>query len=1011
MSFFSNMFKVTKPQPASPKKQQTASPKKQQPAPIKTTKIIAPPVNQPEPKTEKTTKAEDLKAKNSFYVSEIGSNSSTVETKESEARASFSSGSAVSGVSKISGFMSGGTATSRLSESTNGSAPKQQQTEMAPQITIRRSLFSDNKTELPDFVIPELPEEVLQNPHLSQRIQSYHLEDQEKYFLTKFFREKILCTQPNSLRYADMLIHQGVPTVEILERRYRRDAEFLLNIGFDEYDAQEVAEYFDTEKNTNQNGQALKSYDSNVSMLSCDSVALFGSATGTLLSGANIPASEISGLYYDASQCGLVAAQDQLKEAAADGNLLAQGFLMRMYAIGQGTIPRDFNKAQAISASVFSYLSEMVVKERDQTILMYGRYLMGMCYSEGLGAKQDDKEAILWYRLSADHGYAAAQAYLGTCYYDGTGVPQDHAEAVKWYKLAAEQGFASAQCNLGLCHEQGCGVAKSNIEAVKWYRLGANQGHSASRYNLGYCYEQGIGVEQNPEESVHLYTESALKGYSPAQYTLGTFYATGKYHLKKDLEKSFFWFQKCAEVGHLVGSYKLAGYYENGIKDVCEKNPETALIWYQKAAREGHTPSKIKMILLVQQLNKPQTMPLSPLTSMLSLTSSGENTMEKYDAMLNNLSGDHLCASPTEMSLATPPSGNGSPQTKSIAYSGSGFMDFMEGLEDIEMTPARALHELGICYEQGRGVEPDYEAALQWYTQSAEEQEEQGEGNAESQFRLGLHHEFGTNNMEKDICKALQWYRHAAYHGHAVANYKIGMCYEKGFANVEKNESFAIQFYVKAVQKGYAPAQHQLGLCYFHGTGVPKNAAEAVKLYTAAAEQGYAPAVNSLAFSHFHGIGVPQKNVKLAIKLYKIAGDSGYVVALTNLGFCYLNGVGVAKNDILAFKLFKIAAKQGYAVAQNNVGNCYFNGQGIEKNQNLALGWYKLAANQEYAIAQYNVGYCLEKGIGDRVNLKEAVAFYKAAAAKGNTKAVIALKKFPKTKVPRKKLILAKRRE
>ena len=35
-------------------------------------------------------------------------------------------------------------------------------------------------------------------------------------------------------------------------------------------------------------------------------------------------------------------------------------------------------------------------------------------------------------------------------YASGEGVPEDDKEAVKWYRLAAEQGYAQAQYNLGL---------------------------------------------------------------------------------------------------------------------------------------------------------------------------------------------------------------------------------------------------------------------------------------------------------------------------------------------------------------------------------------------------------------------------------------------------------------------------------------------------------------------------------------------------------------------------------
>ena len=51
-----------------------------------------------------------------------------------------------------------------------------------------------------------------------------------------------------------------------------------------------------------------------------------------------------------------------------------------------------------------------------------------------------------------------AQFNLAAMYAKGHGVPQSYAEAVKWYRLAAEQGFAMARANLGLIYKNGQGV-------------------------------------------------------------------------------------------------------------------------------------------------------------------------------------------------------------------------------------------------------------------------------------------------------------------------------------------------------------------------------------------------------------------------------------------------------------------------------------------------------------------------------------------------------------------------
>ena len=42
----------------------------------------------------------------------------------------------------------------------------------------------------------------------------------------------------------------------------------------------------------------------------------------------------------------------------------------------------------------------------------------------------------------AEGGDAEAQSDLGACYYLGSGVTQDYREAVKWYRKSAEHGYA-----------------------------------------------------------------------------------------------------------------------------------------------------------------------------------------------------------------------------------------------------------------------------------------------------------------------------------------------------------------------------------------------------------------------------------------------------------------------------------------------------------------------------------------------------------------------------------------
>ena len=57
-------------------------------------------------------------------------------------------------------------------------------------------------------------------------------------------------------------------------------------------------------------------------------------------------------------------------------------------------------------------------------------------YLAGQGVKQDSAEAVRWYRLAADKGYAIAQHNLGSIHSNGRYLPQDYVEAAKWFQLA-----------------------------------------------------------------------------------------------------------------------------------------------------------------------------------------------------------------------------------------------------------------------------------------------------------------------------------------------------------------------------------------------------------------------------------------------------------------------------------------------------------------------------------------------------------------------------------------------
>ena len=93
-------------------------------------------------------------------------------------------------------------------------------------------------------------------------------------------------------------------------------------------------------------------------------------------------------------------------------------------------------------------------------------------------------------------------------YANGEGVAQDYAQAMKWYLLAADRGYAKAQFNLGWMYGTGQGVVQDDQQAVRWYRLAATQGFAEAQYNFAVMYANGHSVKQDYKKS-HMWANIA----------------------------------------------------------------------------------------------------------------------------------------------------------------------------------------------------------------------------------------------------------------------------------------------------------------------------------------------------------------------------------------------------------------------------------------------------------------------------------------------------------------------
>ena len=359
---------------------------------------------------------------------------------------------------------------------------------------------------------------------------------------------------------------------------------------------------------------------------------------------------------------------------------------------------------------------------------------------DGIGVVNDvlgnSTEAVRWYTLAADRGFADGQNNLGVCYANGSGVELNYEEAVKWYRLAAEQGNAYGQGNLGWCYQYGCGVEQSDEEAVRLYRLAAEQGNAYGQGNLGWCYGSGTGVKQDYKEAAKWYRLAADKGSDYAQNNLGVCYQYGS-GVEQSYEEAVKWYRLAANQGNADAQNNLGWCYNSG--SGVEQNCEEAVKWYRLAVNQGNSYAQNNLGLCYQY---------------------GTGVEKNYAE-----------AAKWYGLAAAQNNADGQNNLGECYYNGYGVQrSYEEAVKWYRLAAnqgnATAQNNLGWCCDNGIGVYQSHKEAVKWYSLSAQQ------GNTDAQYNLGLCYEYG-NGVEQSYEEAAKWYQLAADNGHETAKNEL----------------------------------------------------------------------------------------------------------------------------------------------------------------------------------------------------------------------------------------------
>lgn len=178
-------------------------------------------------------------------------------------------------------------------------------------------------------------------------------------------------------------------------------------------------------------------------------------------------------------------------------------------------------------------------------------YLLGKCYLNGIGVKQDDNIAFKLLSKASDSKVYEATYLLASIHMEKSDDRSSMEKAYQYLKLCAEKEMSHAQYILGKWYEDGKFIEISLEESRKWYEKAAKNGEKRSQYRLGKFYSESQKKYRDLEKAVYWYKKSAIQGYSKAQFELGNIFSQKNSPIYNKLS-SLYWYQESLIHGHSI---------------------------------------------------------------------------------------------------------------------------------------------------------------------------------------------------------------------------------------------------------------------------------------------------------------------------------------------------------------------------------------------------------------------------------------------------------------------------
>ena len=658
----------------------------------------------------------------------------------------------------------------------------------------------------------------------------------------------------------------------------------------------------------------------------------------------------------------------------------------------------DSNEKDKIDCAIMLY--KRVVEIEPMNPFALNR--IGNCYINGFGVAKDESKAKDYYTKAANLGFPASQYNLaemlleegnpecinlfekstkngdGEGYYkiaeiyrDGTVAQQNDLLYIQYLEKAVDLNFTSAMLDLSVELLNG-EIVPTNIEkGLRLMILAANAGSSLACNNMAKIFRNGKFLPRNMEDAIYWAKKASTLNEHEQIIDIAYNFFVGEDDLPVNKNVAIELFKFAADNGSVIGMENLAICYNNG--DAVPQNATLSKEYFIKAAHLGSEKAYKNLEDMCSD------------EEYISILKSVADDPGYYSAMIVLFrcycNGTHVIKDEQIAKDYLNRALDGDYSEAFLEYGNLRYFGELGYSEDLneaisswkkasEKGYAKASHNLGLVYSEGKKIEKDITKSQMYFELAA------SQGYSRAFINLGNLYNTPTSSKE-DLIKAIDYYEKAFRSGISDGAYIIGCLYDSDNA-VETDYSIAASYFTKAMNKGNLEAQSRLGALYYYGMLGQREAEKGIDLIQDAIYKGYKPAESFLVPMYFNTSDSVDKSKAFEFNLSQ--AQKGNASAQYMVSYAYENGLGVQQNSIESKRWRKIAADNGEQTAQGLVGLDAFD----EKNYSEAYRYLNMAVNTDNEIIKHYLAMTiLQGGYGIPNDNNRAINLLNEAANQG----------------------------